>query len=195
MPKKRGDAAGDDHRQVRRPKPCDMPITNLVSGGSSSLPPKSANMFSKAGMTIGRAARSITPIAMHEDRDRIDQRAAHLALQLHALLDVDGEAVQDRVEDAAHLAGVDQVHEQLVEDLRVALERIAEGRAVLDRVLDVLEDRVERLVVALAREDVEALHQRQAGVDHGRELADEDDQLLGRDRRAEAELDAARPSS
>ena len=93
-------------------------------------------MFSNAGMTKV-SSTIMTPIAMHDDGDRVDQRAAHLARQLDALLDVDREAVQDRVEDAAHLAGLDEVDEELVEDLRVAAERVAEGRALLDGALDV----------------------------------------------------------
>ena len=115
-------------------------MTNFVSGGSSSLPPKSANIFSKVG-TTNVSSTVKTTHGDDEDGDRIDERAAHLALQLDALLDVDAEAVEDRVEDAAHLAGGDQVDEELVEDLRMALERVGEGRAAFDGVLDVLEDR------------------------------------------------------
>ncbi len=99
--------------------------------------------------------------------------------ELHALLDVDREAVQDAVEDAAHLAGLDEVDEEVVEDLRVAPERVAEGGALLDGVLDVLERRLRRtLFGSWFAEDVEALHQRQAGVDHRGELADELDEVL-----------------
>ena len=36
---------------------------------------------------------------------------------------------------------------------------------------------LERLVLALGREDVERLHERQTGVDHGRELPREDDDV------------------
>ena len=39
------------------------------------------------------------------------------------------------------------------------------------------------LVVLWLREDVEALHERQAGVDHRREQAGEDDEVLGVDAR------------
>ena len=44
-------------------------------------------------------------------------RAAHLAHELDVLLDVDREAVEDGVEDAADLAGLDEVGVELVEDL------------------------------------------------------------------------------
>ena len=55
----------------------------------------------------------------HEDADRVVHRALDLTLELDVLLDVDREAVQDRVEDAADLAGGDQVDVELVEHLRV----------------------------------------------------------------------------
>ena len=126
-------------------------------------------------------------IAEHAEEDddddaRVDHRAAHLALQLHRLLDVDREAVQDGVEDAADLAGLDEVHVEVVEDLRVPAERVAERRALLDARLDVAQDDREELVVGLALEDVEALHDRQAGVDHRREEAREGDDVLRRRR-------------
>ena len=72
-----------------------------------------------------------------EDGDRVDHRAATWRRELDRLLDVDGEAVEDRVEDAADLAGLDEVDVELVEDLRVPAERVAERRALLDVRLDV----------------------------------------------------------
>ena len=71
---------------------------------------------------------------------RVDHRAAHLALQLHGLLDVDREAVEDRVEDAAHLARLDEVRVERVEDLRVPAQRVAERGALLDAGLHVAQD-------------------------------------------------------
>ncbi len=113
-----------------------------------------------------------------DDDARVDHRAAHLAPQLHRLLDVDREAVEDGVEDAAHLAGLDEVDVEVVEDLRVPAERVAERRALLDAGLDVAEDDREVLVVGLSLEDIEALHDGQAGVDHRREEAREGDDVL-----------------
>ena len=52
-----------------------------------------------------------------DDDARVDHRAADLAPQLHGLLDVDREPIQDGVEDAADLAGLDEVHVEVVEDL------------------------------------------------------------------------------
>ncbi len=111
-------------------------MTTLVSAGSASLAPNSANMPSNAGMTKVISTKMTTAM-MQMTADRVRQRAAHLAGQLDALLDVDCEAVQDRVEDAADLAGLDQVDEELVEDLGVPAQRVAEGGALLDRRLDV----------------------------------------------------------
>jgi hypothetical protein len=44
--------------------------------------------------------------------------------------------------------------------------------------LDVAERRLKNLVLLLVREDIEALHEGQSRVDHRRELAREDDDLL-----------------
>jgi hypothetical protein len=124
----------------------------------------------------------------HEDRDRVDHGALELALELDRLLDVDGEPPEDGVQDAADLTGGDQVDVQLVEDLRVLAQRVREGGALLDGVLDRAEHLREGLVLGLARQDLEALHQRQAGVDHGRQLAGEDLQVLRLDARADLDV-------
>jgi hypothetical protein len=47
--------------------------------------------------------------------------------ELHVLLDVDGETVEDGVEDTADLAGGDEVDVELVEDLGVLAERVGEA--------------------------------------------------------------------
>ncbi len=124
-----------------------------------------------------------------EHRGRVHERALHLALELHALLDVDGEPLEDRVEDAAELTGRDEVHEESVKDLRVTSQALGEGPALLHVRLDVLQDRVELLVLALRAEDVEALHQREARVDHRRELTHEDDQVLLGHRAAQVDME------
>ena len=87
------------------------------------------------------------------DDDRVGHRALHLALQLLVLLDVGREAVEDGVEDAADLAGGDQLDVELVEDLGVILERVGEGGAGLDLGLDREQDLLHRRVVGLAGED------------------------------------------
>ena len=91
-------------------------ITICVGVGSS--PPKSRNIFSKTGITL-TSRSAMTPTAIVEDRDRVDHGALHLLRELVGLLEIGGEAVQDRVQDAADLAGRDEVHEERREDLRV----------------------------------------------------------------------------
>src|SRR5581483_9756861 len=113
-----------------------------------------------------------------ENDGRIDHRAAKLALQLHRLFVVNGETIENRVEDAADLARLNEVAIELVEDLRVLAERVAEGRTAFDAALDVAKDAAEELVVGLVGEDVEALHDRETGVDHRREEARERDEVL-----------------
>ena len=157
-------------------KALEMLMTICVGVGSAP-PPKSLNMFSKTGMTFHKQ-HDHDEHRDDQDRDRVDHRALDLALQLHRLLDVEREPVKDRVEDAADLAGRDQVDVEVVERPWGACERVGEGRALLDLRLHVGEHLLEGLVRRLRREDVEALHERQAGVDHRRELAGEDDEVL-----------------
>ena len=164
----------------------DTDMTIRVSAGSSSLDPKSLNMFSKPGMTKSEQDRE------HADEDddddaRVDHRAADLPAQLHGLLDVHREALEDGVEDAAHLAGLDEVHVEVVEHLGVAAQRVAERRALLDARFDVAQDVREELVVGLPLQDVEALHDGQTGVDHRREEAREGDDVLVADAGADLE--------
>src|SRR5262249_7722217 len=111
-----------------------------------------------------------------EDGARIDHRTLELPAQLHRLFVVDGETREDGVEDAADLAGLDEVDVEGVEYLWMTPERVAERGALLDVRLHVTEDGGERLVVRLVAEDVEALHDRQTRVDHrGEEARERDD--------------------
>ena len=80
-------------------------MSTTICVGPGSAPPKSVNIFSKTGMTLTSSSDDDAD-RDHEDRGRVDHRALDLALQLLGLLEVDREAVQDRVEDAADLAGL-----------------------------------------------------------------------------------------
>jgi hypothetical protein len=69
---------------------------------------------------------------------------------------------------------------------------IAERRAPLHGVLDVLEDGSKGRLGLLLGQDVQTLNERQAGVDHRCEQAREGDQILGVDARAETDLERKR---
>ena len=75
--------------------------------------------------------------------------------------------------------GRDHVGEEVVEDLGVLAHGVGEAGAALDVHPGLLQDLREGLVLLLAAQDLEALHERQAGVDHDRELAGEDREVLG----------------
>src|SRR5262249_49161413 len=126
--------------------------------------------------------------AAEDDQDgaRIDHRAAELTTQLDRLFVVDGETRQNRVEDAADLARLNEVDVERVEDLRVPAERVAEGGALLGARFDVAEHDREALVVRLVAEDVEALNDGKTGVDHRREETRERHDVLQVDARADA---------
>ena len=62
------------------------------------------------------------------------------------------------------------------------LHRVGQRRAAFDVGARLQNDGREVLVLFLRAEDLEALHERQAGVDHHRELPREDREVLGRRR-------------
>ena len=131
----------------------------------------------------------MTMPAIDDDGDRVHHRALDLALELDRLLDVGGQALQDGVEDTARLAGRDHVDEQVVEGLRVLAHGVGEGGAAFHVHARLLEDLGEGLVLLLAAQDLEALDEGQTGVDHDRELAHEDGQVLGGDAASELRQD------
>src|SRR2546425_7730929 len=120
------------------------------------------------------------------DARRVDHRALDLALQLDGLLEVVGETDEDRVEDAADLAGLHHVGVEVGEDLAVLADRLGERGAALDVVLDGGDGAAEGFRVGLGGEDGEALHDGQPRVDHGGELPREDHDVARLHRRAEA---------
>ena len=116
-----------------------------------------------------------------DDHDRVDHRRLDPPLErLRLLLEV-GQALEDRLERTAGLAGLDHVAVEPVERLGVLGERLGEGRAALDVLDDVAQRVLEHARLALALEDLEAPQDRQAGVLERRELAGERAELLGRD--------------
>jgi hypothetical protein len=123
-----------------------------------------------------------------DDGRRVDERRDHVAPQLDQLLDEGREALEDEVEDAARLARLDHVDEELIEDLRVAAHGGGQRRALLHVLPRLAEGLREELVVLLLREDFQTLDEREARVDHHGELAREDRQLLGLDLAALGEL-------
>jgi hypothetical protein len=117
----------------------------------------------------------------HDDGDRVDHRRLDLPLQLDVLLDVDRQPLQNRVENTARLARRNHVREQRIERVGELPHRIGQRGAALHRGSRLQDDLGEVLVVFLVAENIEALHERQPGVDHHRELAGEHGQGLGGD--------------
>src|SRR3989442_793550 len=121
------------------------------------------------------------------DHRGVDHGALHLADDGVILLQELRQAHENRVENAARLARGDHVDVQVAEGLGVLAQRVREGVAALDVVHDRFRDFGAGLVLGLLREDVERLHQRHSGVDHGRELPGHDHEIAGLDAAAEAE--------
>ena len=146
--------------------------------GRGRVAPRPANIEAKVGMTFHRMTRDDDP-GDADDRHRVDHRALDLGLELDGLLDVGGQALEDRVEDAARLARRDHVGEEVVEGLGVLAHGVGQAGPALHVHARLLQDLGEVLVLLLGAQDLQALHEGQPGVDHDRELAGEDGQVLG----------------
>src|ERR1019366_5822946 len=121
-----------------------------------------------------------------EDGDRIDQRRLDLVLDRHRLFLIDGEAIEQRLQNTAGFAGLDQVAVERVEIERVLAERGREAGTGLDVGADVGQQARHARIGAAAGDDVEGLDQGYAGAHHGRQLAREDGDVLLLDRLAAA---------
>src|ERR1051326_5038589 len=115
----------------------------------------------------------------NDDRRRIDHRALDFAFQLGGFFDEYRDTGENRVQHTARLPGRHHVYVKVVEHLRVLLERLGERTAAFDVLFDGPDDVAEKLVLGLLAQDVEALYDRQAGVDHGGELPRKDHDVLG----------------
>src|SRR6185369_8643438 len=114
-----------------------------------------------------------------------DHRALELAGELRGLLEVRRESLENGVENTADLTRLDERGVEVGEDPRMLLAGVGERVAGLDVVLDLADDLAERGRLALRAEDLQALQDGKAGVDHGRELAGEDHDVVVLHRRAE----------
>ena len=100
---------------------------------------------------------------------------------------VDATRMQRLVEEAAHLAGVAEVHQQDREHLRL-LAIAPESDSPPWMSLDTTAQRfLQRPGLGLLREDREGREQRESGADHGGELAAHDGEVFHLDLAAAAE--------
>src|SRR5208337_697912 len=103
----------------------------------------------------------------------VNQRRLDGRAQLDRLFDIDGEALQDDVENTASLAGLDHVGGQVVKDIRILAHGIGQRGATFDGGPDPEQRFLEAGILLVGAENLQALDQWQAGVDHDRELAEE----------------------
>jgi hypothetical protein len=116
-----------------------------------------------------------------DDRHRVDQGRLDGGAQLDGFFDVDGQALQNDVENTASFTGFDHVGSQVIENLRITLHRVSEGSAAFDRGPHSGQGLLERRVFLIGCQNFETLHQRKASVDHDRELPEENGNVLGLD--------------
>src|SRR6202047_1332251 len=115
------------------------------------------------------------------DGDRVDQRRLDGRAQLDRLFHVNREALQDDVENTAGLARLDHVGSQVVKDDRKPAHGVGQRGATFDRGPDTEQRLLKGGILLVGAENLQALHQRQAGIDHDRELAEEHRNFLDLD--------------
>src|SRR3569832_1016383 len=128
---------------------------------------------------------------VQQDRGDDEGRDDHCARIEHGLLDlaldgldlflVEGDLVQQRLENTGLFAGAHEVAIELVEIARVLGQCLRQGAAALDVGLDAHDELLHAGIVVAAADDLEGLHQRHAGAHHGGELASEDGDVFGGD--------------
>src|SRR5207253_1469829 len=91
--------------------------------------------------------------------------------------DEDGDTQKNGIENTAGLAGRDHVDEQVGKNFGMAAHRVGQRLPRFDVVQNVADDLLQHLVFALLRQNVERLHERQTGVDHGGELTRENNDV------------------
>src|SRR3989338_3632747 len=113
------------------------------------------------------------------DERRIEEAGPHFPREHAHLLDVGGDAVEDLIEAAGRLARPDHVDEEIGEDARGPAQRFGEAATRFDIVPDLLQRGAEVFVLHLVGQDVERGGDGNTTVHHRRELAREDDELIG----------------
>src|SRR5271157_2379308 len=108
-----------------------------------------------------------------DDGYRVDQRRLDGGAQLDCLFHVDRQALEDDVENTAGLARLDHVGGQVVEDGGILAHGISQRRAPFDGGPDPEQGFLKAGVLLVGAENLQALHQRQAGVNHDGKLAEE----------------------
>ncbi len=114
-----------------------------------------------------------------DHRDRINKSRLDGLAQPETLFNVNRQALENGVKDAAGFARFDHVVGQVVENFRIAAHGIGKGRATLDGRAHAGQAFPESLIFLIRAQNLQALHQRQAGIDHDRKLAKEDGQFGG----------------
>ena len=113
-------------------------------------------------------------IATRQHRRRVVQGLLDLLLQRLGLFLVGRDLLEHRLERARMFAGLDEVHEQVVEVERMLGQRLVQRVAGLDVGLDRQHQLLHRGLVVADTDDLERLHHRDARSEHRGQLAGED---------------------
>ena len=113
------------------------------------------------------------------DRRRVEEGFLDLLLEGFGLFLVGRDLVEQGFESTGLFAGLDEVHEQVVEVERMLAERLVQRGAAFHVRLDVEDQLLHRRLVVAVADDLERLDQRNTGGQHGGELAAEHRDVFG----------------
>ena len=116
-----------------------------------------------------------------DNGDRVDQSRLDGRAQLDRLFHVDRQALENDVENTAGFARLDHVGGQVVEDDGIVAHGIGQRGAAFDGGPHAEQRLLKSRILLVGAENFQALHQRQAGIDHDGELAEEDGHFLDLD--------------
>src|SRR6267154_181090 len=164
------------------PKVFDPLYTNMVeageTGGILDTILQRLSAYIEKNVKLQRAGNA-------DDADGVHHRRLDGALQLDVLFEVSRQPLQNGVENTARLARFHHVGVQRIENLGRRLHGGGQRRAAFHHLARIDQHFLKDLVFLLAGENLQTLHERQARVDHDRELARKDRQFLRVDAAAE----------
>ena len=148
--------------------------------GRGSATPNPTNRLAKIGTTHLSRAATIS-IARPTTATGINQRRLDGGAQLDRLFHIDGQALQNDVENTAGLTRLDHVGGEVVENDRIPAHGVGQRGPAFDRGSHPEQRFLEGGILLVGAENLQALHQGQARVNHDRELAEEHGNFLDLD--------------
>ena len=141
----------------------------------------------KTGKHIGEDRNHIEQQEHHNDEGNsdnhcwIDQGSLDLGFERRSLFHIGGQTRQNRIEDTTRLTGFNHIDEEVTIDSRMLAEGVCKTVTGFHIRFDLTNNPGKLFVCSLPGQDIQALDERQSGLDHRGKLPGEDHELLLRD--------------